>query len=667
MSQLEALKEKVYRSDNTACFIERERILSRLAAEGWEDDSPDCYARILSRLLDEVSTPIEAEDVFLGRVVEAVPDEGMTAPSWLLASTGHMSYRYDRLLRLGLKGIVAETEENALRLGDEKSRQFAHNARIVAEAVRRYASRYALAAEKAGKPEAAAALRRVPYEPAANLFEALQSVWLLHMLASCYVGSRDFAFGKFDEYMLPYYEAAVTEGRTREDIVDLLAAFFVKTDEICGRATHNYHCKPTPSQASKQYVILGGARPNELSTVILEAAERLCMAQPQFTVLLSPDAEPAFTSRVFAAMSRLTDKLHIYNYDLIRASLLRQGLPEEVASDFTFSACCTFDLHYHTVRREFYVPALPLFCETLTGCAPESVEALAAAYSRRIGEFLQGWADTWCGSRPYRDNLKAYVLDALLIGECTERCRYPEDGGLAYNLVNLFFPGIATLGDSLAAVDKMVFQEKRYTWEEFCRIVRSDYAGEEALRLELEGMTKFGNDTDADDYAVMAANALLDAVETLRLPPEWYAVSGFYSLERENTSCADVPATPDGRHAGTPFSENQSPVYGGDKNGITALLKSLSRLPFSRAVSGGLNLTFFHEQSPAALEALLLTYFEMGGLHAGITVTDRRTLEEARLHPEKHKNLTVRLYGFSEYFISLPDWQQDAVIRRTAY
>ena len=140
-----------------------------------------------------------------------------------------------------------------------------------------------------------------------------------------------------------------------------------------------------------------------------------------------------------------------------------------------------------------------------------------------------------------------------------------------------------------------------------------------------------------------------------------------YSLERENVWAETIPATPDGRRAGKPFSENQSPVYGADKKGITALLNSLSKLPFDRTAAGGLNLNFSSRVEPRILQALIETYFSLGGLHVGMTVLDRRMLEDAMAHPEKYKTLTVRMYGFSEYFVTLAEWQQRAVLNRTVY
>ena len=129
----------------------------------------------------------------------------------------------------------------------------------------------------------------------------------------------------------------------------------------------------------------------------------------------------------------------------------------------------------------------------------------------------------------------------------------------------------------------------------------------------------------------------------------------------------DIGATPDGRKYGTPISENQSPTYGADKSGITALFNSLSKLPLDRNVTGGLYVTFSQNMTPDILKALVVTYFKNGGFHVGITVVDKEVLKDAIKNPDKYQSLTVRLYGFSEYFVSLAPWQQVAIINRTKY
>lgn len=667
MGNLQQLKDAVFASDNRACFIERERILARLEREMEGYAAPDRYAKIFSALLSEVSVPILDCDYFAGRVMEALPDEGMKARSALILSRGHLSPDYAKLLRVGLRGVLDEIKKNARMQGSRESAVFAENAETVIHAVRSYADRYAREARSKGRSEMADALERVPYEPAYDFYSALQSVWMIHMIASCYVGARDYAFGRFDQFMLPYYEKALRDGKTEEYLTELLAGFFMKTNEICGRGTHNWQSKPVPCQASKQYVNIGGEKPNRFSRAVLNAAKMNCMAQPQIVVLLKPEADPAFTNEVFEALSVLTDKMNLYHYDLIVKGLIKRGIEPAIARDFTYSACCTFDLNYHTSRWEYYVPTLQIFLKTLHAGEFSSVDELLKAYSEALREDMQKYADgTQRGLTP--DECRKYqVFDSVLLSDSAKECHYADDGNAPYNILNLFCPGIATLGDSLTAIDKLVFKEKRYSMKEFVRILGADFEGNEDLRREILRMDKFGNDTDADEYAAQAGNAFMDAVDALHLRENFYAVGGFYSLERDNIWAAEVGATPDGRKAGMPFSENQSPSYGADKSGITALLKSVSKLPLGRTANGGLNLTFSRKMPANVLKSLVLTYFSLGGFHVGISVLDRETLRDAMKNPERYRTLTVRLYGFSEYFISLPEWQQTAVLNRTEY
>lgn len=666
MTQLERLKARLFDTDNHACFIERDRILAQVQQSDPDTAAPDFYARTLALILSRVSTPVDSDDYFVGRVPEALPDEGLAAPNWLLFSDGHKSPDYELVLQYGLSGILAQIEDTARRLGDPKSLAFAQNAAIVTESVGAYARRYAAEARACGKEQAATALERVPMEPAWDLYSALQGIWLLHMIASCYVGSRDYAFGRLDEYLYPYYEKTVAAGVPREAIVEMLAGFFVKCNEICGRATHNYRCKPVLCQSSKQYVMLG-VHPNPLSLAILDAASLLNTAQPQFTVFLNPGADDAFTSRVFEVMAQVVDKLHVYNYPLIRDGLIARGVPAPLAEAFTYSACCTFDLNYHTVRREHFTPTVRLFSQVLRAGDYPDLSALLDAYAAALKEDLQATLDRDAQPWSLPDCRRTYVLDSLLSRDCVARCRYPHQEGAPVDVVNLFCPGVATVGDSLMVLDRLVFTEKRYTLPEFVSILDRDFEGEEALHQEIRTMVKFGNDTPADDYTARAGALFCDVVDSLRTVPGVYPIPGFYSLEQENSTCAGIPATPDGRRANAPFSENQSPTYGADTGGITALLRSVARLPFDRAMGGGLNVTFSQNQPPAVLEALTTSYFELGGMHIGISVLDPAELTDAMVHPERHQALTVRLYGFSEYFVHLPLWQQQAILTRTRY
>ena len=241
------------------------------------------------------------------------------------------------------------------------------------------------------------------------------------------------------------------------------------------------------------------------------------------------------------------------------------------------------------------------------------------------------------------------------------------NGGLSYNVYNVFLPGVATIADSLSVLDKLIFEEKQYSYLEFMDIVNANFQGHMELLEYIKGLPKYGNDMTVDRYATMVGETFTSVVNSIELSEGKYAVPGFYSLDKDNRWAKDIPATPDGRLFGEPFSENQSPTYGADKNGITSLINSVSKLPLAETATGGFNLTFSGSVKPEILKALVTTFFEKGGLHVGITVLSRKELEDAMKNPERYKSLTVRLYGFSEYFINMPEWQQTAILNRTAY
>ena len=379
----------------------------------------------------------------------------MSAPNRLLCATGHMSPDYESLLKYGLNGVLKKIKKSAKEKADEESRVFAQNAEIVVDSIRNYAKRYAKAAKSKGFDKMASALEKVPYEPAYDLYSALQSVWLMHMIASCYVGERDYAFGRFDEYMLPFYEKAMADGASREESTELLAGFFMKTNEICGRGAWNYKAKPVLCQSSKQYVNIGGENPNEFSKIVLKAAVMNNMAQPQITVLLKPDANEEFTKEVFAAMSRLVDKLHVYNYDLIVNALVNKGIAPDDAKKFTFSACCTFDLNYYSYRLEYFTPTLQIFLDVMNSKEYSDLEHLTKDLTSVLERDIQ--KDIENKEKGFSDKeyaRKYFVLDSLLHTDTAYNCMYPCDGRSKYKIFNVFCPGVATLGDSLMVLDK---------------------------------------------------------------------------------------------------------------------------------------------------------------------------------------------------------------------
>jgi formate C-acetyltransferase len=229
--------------------------------------------------------------------------------------------------------------------------------------------------------------------------------------------------------------------------------------------------------------------------------------------------------------------------------------------------------------------------------------------------------------------------------------------------------GIATVADSLAAIQQIVYNKKQFTLPDFMAIVRNNFDGHEQLRQEiLHNCPHYGNNDDrADRWAVTVADLLFDVVVEVNGAPEYLIVPALYSLHLHFQLGDDFPATPDGRKKGDFLSENQSPTHGADRSGLTALLQSAAKLPNWRTLEGGLNVRLSGKVEPEHFISIMETFFDMGGQHLGVTVIDKEILLDAREYPENYEELCVRITGFSAYFNTLsPEGKQD-IINRTDY
>ncbi len=678
MNNLEKLIEKVYACDNSACFIEREEILFTNRDTTMSLPVQDRYLHEATLLFDGLSTPVEPEDMFAGRMVEARWPRKEPFSAIGLFSSGHITLPIHKVLTIGLDGIMDEIAASSARIGSDEARFFERQARGCIDGIRRFCRRYADAAEAAGKPEMAAALRTVPNKPAYDLYSALQSAWMLHFIFSCIIGSRDFAPGRLDQSLLPFYRMEHDEERA----TTLLSYFLVKFNEITGTATDNFAQKPTPCQSTKEYITLGGRdinghwQFNELSRLFIKAAQRLHLPQPTFNFRIGADMPEDAWQLAGEAASTLDAQCNFFNDNLIHDKLINSGIRPEDACSFTFTACNRVDipgrLHNIMPRIDRFHNSFAWFREAIFAAdtnGSNAVDSVLAALRRIAEEIIatdmreniakQIVADRYC-----------FRLESIFLDSCVQSCKDIWRGGCEeYRWHHVMFSGIANMADSLVAIKRLVDDEKRMTLKDIRTILDVDFSGHEPLLAELNTrMPKFGNGIEeVDSLAARAANALIDAAEAAALREGFLAMPSIYSLTNHSNYGSVVGATPDGRRKGETICENQSPVHGMDTNGPTALLKSVSSLPLRRCVCGGLNLKFAERMPPQTLISLLQTFFSMGGLHIGFTMVSRATLEDARKNPQNHRSLFIRKTGFSEYYIALSPQEQQEIIDRTEY
>jgi len=377
---------------------------------------------------------------------------------------------------------------------------------------------------------------------------------------------------------------------------------------------------------------------------------------------------PALRRAACAAVADLGSQIQFVNDETVIPALVGMGLPLPEARDYSLIGCARITLagrmdwgsrdSFHNVPA-WMLAALDRAVEQPTDFAGV-LDCCRTVFAERMAAVCQA-ADRVLAPQP-----GVFHFESLLLDGCVGSCRDYAEGGVRYRPQNHFWGGVATVANSLYAVKRLVYEERALTLRELLDTARADFVGAETLRAQIRHFPAFGNDQEeVDGIAQTVGEFLVEATQAPQAERDCLLFTGFYSLSLHHSFGREIPGTPDGRRAGEAISENQSPVYGTDRQGPTALLKSVARLPFPRASLGGLNVTFARPIPTADLAALVSTYCQLGGLLVGFSFVTRETLRAAQQHPEHYRSLCVRLYGFSEYFVAISPEEQDELIART--
>ncbi len=583
--------------------------------------------------------------------------------------------------------------------------------RIAAAALIAFAERHAealaaLAAETA-VPERrrelermAAICRRVPAHPPETFWEALQYYWFVHLGVIIELNPWDaFNPGRLDQHLYPFYRREIDAGTlTRERAKELLQAFWIKFNNHPAPPKVGITAKESNTYVDFALVNLGGVRPdgsdgvNPLTYLLLEVVEEMRLLQPSAMVQVSKKSPQRFLSRALEIVRTGFGQPSIFNTDAIVQELLRQGKNIEDARCGGASGCVesgAFGKECYVLTGYFNLPKV-LEITLHDGRDPRTgrrigpstgdprtfggMEELMSAFRRQLRHFVE--VKVRGNNRIERINANYMPVPflSLLIDDCVARGRDYNDGGARYNTSYIQGVGIASLTDSLSAIRHHVFERGRLSMGELLEALEADFSGSEALRLRLvEETPRYGNDDERADRILREAfDAFHDAVDGR---PN--TRGGHHRVNLLPTTChvyfgSVVGATPDGRKAGTPLSEGISPVQGADRKGPTAVLNSAAKIDHLRTGGTLLNQKFLPRlfEDAAGIEglaALVRTYFRMDGHHIQFNVVDAGLLREAQRHPERHRDLIVRVAGYSDYFVDLTEALQEEIIRRTAH
>lgn len=641
----------------------------------------------------------------------------------ITSGDAHVAADYTGLLQNGL-GFYREKARRKLEALDltecaniHKS-YFYRGVIICIDAVERFANRYALLAEELSKEageqraqelrEMAEILRRVPVQPAETLHEAIQSVWLVHCVLQIESNGHSLSYGRMDQYMNPFYEKDLAAGRiTRESGVELLVNLWLKTLSI-NKIRPWSHTRFSAGSPLYQNVTVAGQTVdgkdavNPFTYMILDSVAQVRLPQPNLTVRYHAGLSDEFMLKCIEVV-RLGIGMPAFNSDeIIIPSFLEKGVAKEDAYNYSAIGCVEVAVPgkwgYRVTGMSFINFPKTLLIAMNDGVDPESGKRVCEgvghfrdmtdfsqvmeAWDKVIREFTrQAVIIDSCADMTLEAETADILLSALC-DACLDRGLNLKEGGAVYDFISDLQVGIANLGDSLAAIKKCVFEDKLLTTNQLWEALQADFAGEEGERIRqmlIKDAPKYGND---DDYVDMLLRQAYDVyIDELshyhstrygRGPIGGVYFAGTSSISANVPQGAGTLATPDGRHAGEPLAEGCSPSHAMDRNGPTAVFKSVSKLPTDK-ITGGVLLNqkvtpqmLDKEGNREKLVLLLRAFFNrLKGFHVQYNVVSRETLIDAQKHPEKHRDLIVRVAGYSAFFNSLSKQTQDDIIART--
>jgi len=629
------------------------------------------------------------------------------------AVPGHLIPNYPKVLRLGFRRIAAELEEMRAREPDAAKHNFLRALVICCEAAIAFASRYAGEAERLAREEAdptrraeleemARICRRVPAEPAATFHEALQSLWFAHMLvmaAESYPGPG-LSPGRIDQYLFPYYQADLASGRLdRAQARELLQCLWIK---------HNYAYDYQGRIGNQginsgfgQLITLGGINAdgsdasNDLTWLMLDVIEDMNLLEPKPNIRLHEKTPEELLRRVAGLVAGAQGSPFLLNFDeASMRGLAWEGLPQEQLWDYAPVGCLentlqgcdrsgTVDVNLNLAKAIELTLSDGVDLATGRRLGPRTGDSRAfpdfasflGAFKRQLTALLERLVDCNNQADALRAEFEPTPYLSVLVDGCAESGRDVTAGGARHNYITIEGIALATAVDSLLAVKRLVYDERRVAMGELLAAIRANFDGHEELRQTLANRApKYGtDDADADGLAREVSRFWTEEAFRRVSPATGRRYRGGYLSWNYWIGYAPLTAaTPDGRRRGTFLSNGVCPVNGADREGPTAAIRSVGHLGLETAPNGAshtLNLSpsvLRDEEHVAKLAALLRAYSRVGGTALQINVIDAGMLRAAQADPDTYCNLLVRVTGYNAYFVTLGLEIQDEIIAREA-
>lgn len=605
-------------------------------------------------------------------------------------AANHTNLNYKKLVVTGLGGIREKIDGYLAQAKTQKDIDFYTGCKIVMEAVSDYIHRYAeKAAAKAEETQdstrreelrqMAAVMEKISTQKPETFTEAIELVWMIQLIGNIFGGSA-LSLSRFDQYMYPFYKhdieaGTITVGRVRE----LICSLYMKLNE--------------PKMRTVQSLSVGGIccetgedACNDLSKLCLEAMSILKTPYPNMSARVMPGKTPDwFYEEIMRTVKAGCGQPMVLNDAVWVPNLVSVGIPEEWARDY-YNMGCT-EIMIQGKDCNWTTGGLIFFPQLLNALIHKSVaenrtydgfEQFMDAYLKLVDAQCDEAGESGRNVITSQRTQNCDPFASSLIDGCLESATdYFQGGTLTGDPISISAQGLGTASDSLSAIRKFVFDEKRYTLEQIGQMLRDDFEGHEIDRLRLaNGAPKFGND---DDYVDEIAARLFDRYTAgvrrqneNRLEKTRY-VDNVFSYNMHITLGESLGATANGRSAGEAISDCVGPTQGADTEGSTALLNSVLKLSYkdvtgAHALNFKISPSFVKDRAgtQAAIQ-MLKVYLQEMGPQIQINYQNPKDLLDAQIHPDKHRDLVVRIAGYCEYFVNLDHRLQCEIIDRTMH
>lgn len=667
-----------------------------------------------------ISTGERAKHFFDEKVLEVLDSPYRVFNPWSRTRSGHGHY-LPGIKRILEKGFVQLEEDAKEYLGKldycdpdyAEKMQFYQAVLIVIEGIKKFQLRFAALAEEMAEAETnfrrkeelyliASNCRQVPYYPPRDFFEAAQCFWFVILIDYCGQNGSATSGGRIDQLLRSFYEKDMEEGHlTREEAGEILESLWIKHSDIIKAGTFS-SVKNNGGFSTANNIVLGGVDEEgndavtDFTYLCLEAEEHVFNSEPNTSIRVSEKNPDEFLERVIEILVKNEGgKMPFFNDNAIINGLMMDGVTPKEAMDYAIVGCVeptgsgntmgSTNAGFFNIAKCFELALFDGVCQMSgmqmgpkTGKAENftSLEEVIEAFKKQLEYFVSMLVNSLNCTERLIGEYGPHIYCSMLLDGCMESGRDCTRGGAKYNYIGVQGVGMVDVGDSLMAIKEMVFDKKMLTMQELLANLTNNFDGNELLRQRIiNHVPKYGNDEEEVDSLVkMVGDMYCNAVKKNKTVRGGHFRPGLFCLSSNTPLGKQVIALPSGRLSGTPLADGGiSPKHSMDKCGPTAAAKSVARVDHQNAINGvNYNLKFMPtilrtSEDRKKLVDLIRAYFSLGGMHIQFNILTKEKLLDAQANPDKHRNLVVRVAGYSAFFVELDKDIQDEIISRTMY